>query len=522
MAYELRPYQKDAIHRIRDAFSRVPRVLFQAPTGAGKTVIFSTIARGVEARGNSLVILVHRQELVEQCSMSLAENTLNHRIIAPATVQKEIMREQMRQHSKTYIHPASDVVVASVQTLIRNFRKLPPPTMIITDEAHHLAKGNTWDKVAQQYPNARSLGVTATPVRLDGKGLKNCFDELVIGPSVQSLIDENYLCRPRVFQASVTADLGGVHTKFGDYQKNELEEAMSQRALIGDAVQHYRDICPGVPAIAFCVSVKHAKMVAQQFCDSGFRAVALDGNTDKGIRRKALKALGDGQLDIVTSCDLISEGVDVPLVGAAILLRPTQSVAIALQQMGRVLRLYPMQKPIMQEERMQCLIGENGEHQAFILDHAGNTLRHGLPQMERGWTLTDDRQRRKRKSLEPPVVVCPTCQYTNEVGATQCERCKCLLPDTQNGNGGDGSGVRLTPEVINGKLVEANMKPHWAGGLSLKASPLRDLVPLAKTREQLQEIQHARGYKDGWPYWVLSERRQGREPVFKWQGGRGK
>lgn len=512
MSVVLRDYQDDGVSKVRQAFTRVNRVLFCLPTGGGKTVVFCHIAESANKKGNSVTVLVHREELVTQCSLSLAENQLMHRIIAPPKVQRETMRDHIEIHGRSYIHPATDIVVASVQTLIRNFSKLPPPDLIIPDEAHHVQPKSTWGKIIAHYPKAKVLGVTATPERLDGKGMDNCFDELVVGPSMSELIERNYLCIPKLYSHG-GADTQDMHTQFGDFRKDEAEEKMSGRVVVGDAVDHYMQICRGVPAIAFCVTVKHAQQVAERFSQAGLRAIALDGTTDKAIRKNALRALSCGQLDIVTSCELISEGVDVPLAAAAILLRPTQSLTLNLQQVGRVLRRYPMHLPIMQQPHMRDLIDADGKrHYAFILDHAGNWMRHGIPQAERNWKLTTDKERRKKSP--PGTHECPRCKVTHQIGPDNCPFCgfAYVTPDETNLFAGAGGGDNSVTEIA-GRLHEITDTPGWTGGLSLIRSPLKELLKKAHAETHFKEIAAARGYKPGWAYFRMKEMQEGVVPA---------
>lgn len=505
MARILRQYQTDLIVGAREAFMRYMRVLLVLATGGGKTVIFSEIVRGAEQKGKAATIIVHREELVTQASMSLAENGLTHRIIAPAKVIRDTMRDHINAYGKSFIHPATDVVVASVQTLVRNFDKLPDPDLIVVDEAHHATAGS-WLKVLQRYPNAKVLGVTATPERLDGKGMNNVFEVLVKGISVQELIEQGFLCVPRIFSPPVNVDFAAMHTQFGDYKRDELEDAMSEGAIIGCALEHYKQICDGVPAIAFCVSVRHAEQVAEKFREAGYRAIALDGNTDKTVRKSSLAALGRGELDIVTSCDLISEGVDVPLVAAAILLRPTKSLTLYMQQVGRVLRPYPLHSPIMQLPHMQRLIGMDGTHYAFILDHAGNTLRHGLPQAHRNWTL-EGKKKRGGGDRAPGLRRCPI-ESCSAVHAVQCRKCPECGHDYNLPLPGEpilSFGEEVGPREVAGRLMEITDTPDWAGGQSLVRTPLKTLVKLAQTEAHFRQIAAARGYKKGWVHFAMQE-----------------
>jgi superfamily II DNA or RNA helicase len=410
----LRDYQADCIHDIREAYRAGRRSpLLVSPTGSGKTVMFAYIANGTSRKGNRVLILVHRQELVDQTVRTLHAFKVDHGVIAAG-------RSPDRTHA---------VQVGSVQTVVRRLDYFRPD-LIIIDEAHHGTAGS-WRKVIDANPQARILGVTATPERLDGKGLKDVFDDLIRGPEVSWLIDNGHLCRPRYYAPPQAANLSALHMRGGDFAKEELAKAMDDRAITGDAVEHYARTCGGAPAVAFCVSVAHAQHVAEQFQSAGFRADVLDGTLDRDTRRDRVKALGDGRLNVLTSCEIINEGFDLPIVTAAILLRPTMSLGLHLQQIGRVLRPAP------------------GKERSIILDHVGNLARHGFAEDERDWSL-DGRKKKKRKAKdddeEITVRQCPHC-FCAHAPAPTCPECGHVYELTQR-----------EIEVRDGTLVEIDVE----------------------------------------------------------------
>jgi superfamily II DNA or RNA helicase len=386
---QLRDYQLDLVHGVREAYRsgrKAPLVV--SPTGSGKTVLFAYIAQGTSAKGNSVVILVHRQELVDQTCRTLHAFGVAHGVIAAGRTPDRTLPVQ----------------VASVQTYVRRLDFFKP-ALIIADEAHHATAGS-WRKVITHHPQARILGVTATPERLDGKGLGEVFDELIRGPEVKDLIRGGHLAPPLYYAPPQAADLTGISIKRGDFDQREIAAAMDKAAITGDAVEHYAKLCRGAPAVAFCASVAHAQHVAEQFQAAGFRAATIDGNMDRDDRREVVRKLGDGRLHVLTSCEIINEGFDLPIVTAAILLRPTMSLAVHLQQVGRVLRPAP------------------GKDRAIILDHVGNLGRHGLAEDVRDWSL-DGRPKGKRKAKdedEVRVLQCPSCFCCHEP-APECPEC---------------------------------------------------------------------------------------------------
>ncbi len=388
-----RPYQDDCRERIRASYASGHRApLLTLPTGGGKTIVFSDIAARTNAKGNSVYVLVHRQELIRQASEKLSMYGVQHGIISPA-------------HAQT----PYPVQVASVWTLARRIAKMSPPSLLIIDEAHH-ACAQTWRTIIESWPRTRLLGVTATPTRLDGTGLgipTGYFDDLIIGPSIKELIAQGYLTPPLCYGPSTAIDLSSVHTVAGDYDKHEIGVLMDKPTITGSAVEHYNRIAAGVPFIAFAVNVAHAEHIAQQFNDAGIPCMSIDGSMDDKKRKYILDSLQNGHIRGVSSCDLISEGFDVPSCGCCILLRPTQSEGLFLQQVGRGLRKYP------------------GRENAFILDHVGNCRRHGLPTAARNWTLTGEKRQARRKVEDdsPPVRQCSKCFMWYDAALGACPGC---------------------------------------------------------------------------------------------------
>ena len=384
---QLRPYQQQAITDLRLAFrggARAP--LLVGATGMGKTVIFSAITAGAVERGRRVLILVHRRELIRQASAKLTQAGVNHGIIAAGFQPSD--------------HP---VQVASVQTLARRLEHQHwQPDLIVIDEAHHAIAG-TWTNVISHWPDSLLLGVTATPVRQDGRGLGAMFDRLVLGPSTAELVAAGYLTPVKIYAPPQVADLTGIRTRAGDYANDQAAAAMTRPTVTGDAITHYQRITAGQPAIAFCCNVNHATTVSDAFNAAGIASATLLGNTTD---RDALVArFAAGELQVLVTVDVVSEGFDCPGAAVAILLRPTQSEGLYLQQVGRVLRPAP------------------GKPHAIILDHVGNVHRHGFPDDHRDWTLDDARQRTGKGGPPAPCVrTCETC-FAAFAPAPQCPVC---------------------------------------------------------------------------------------------------
>lgn len=462
----LRDYQADAVEDLRDAYrcgARAP--LFVAPTGSGKTRIFAHIASSAVAKGRSVLVLVHRRELLRQASEKLTAVNVTHGVIAPG-------------HAAT----ADPVQVASVQTLARRLEQLreAAPQLVIVDEAHHAVAGQ-WRTILDAFPTAHLLGVTATPIRSDGAGLGvragGVFDAMICGPSIAELMQQGHLVRARVFAPAVAPDLTGIRTRAGDYETTQLAEAMSAPQVIGCAVEHYRRHAAGLPTVLFAASVRHAESMAEAFRTTGIRAVAASGTTSVAERDAAIAGLATGAVEVLCSCDLISEGLDVPAIGAVILLRPTKSLALYLQQVGRGMRPVP------------------GKSELVVLDHAGNSIVHGLPEIPRRWSLDGGCALAPRRGRVSKAF-CTSCAAVMPRGAEACRDCATPI----------SAHERFVPHS-NGLLSE--VPPDVAAWMvAVHTSPMPELLKQARTVADLVAIQRARRFKPGWVWFKWQELRR--------------
>ena len=431
---QLRPYQQQLITDIRLQYQLGHKsVLAVLPTGGGKTVCFGYIAEQASRKGNRVLVLVHRQELLDQASRSMP---VPHGLIQAGKAMD-------LSHA---------VQVASVQTLARRLHLLPRDffQLVVVDEAHHTTAG-TWAKVIEHFHSAKLLGVTATPIRGDGRGLGEHYQCMVEGPTAQQLTDAGFLAGAKVL-APPGFDADGLRKRMGDFDPRQAEQRVG--TIMGDCLGHYLRHLSGQTAIAFCCSVAHAEAVAHLFQSAGIAAASIDGSMDTSTRRQLLADLGTGRLKVLTSCALIGEGVDVPSVGGCILLRPTASVGLHLQMIGRCLRPQPGKR-------------------AVVLDHVGNTLRLGHHLEARDWTL--DGIKKRDREAAPSVKVCPVCFAANPSGAQVCVECRHEVR----------AEVREL-QVVEGELVEmaARERKREQG----KATDL----------EALRELAQQRGYKRGW------------------------
>lgn len=438
------PDQIKSVDKIRAAYQAGYRApLFVLPTGGGKTVIFTHVAGTAASRGHRVYILVHRRELVEQTSAMLRTMEVPHGLITAG--HKTRIRE--------------NVQVASVQTLAARIKRgytVPDPSMLIVDEAHHAVAG-TWDTVIQQFPKAKLLGVTATPTRTDGKGLDKAFNTMVIGPSADWLMRAGRLSQYEMYCPS-TVDTSSVHMRGGDFDARELEAVTDTPTITGDAVVQYSKHCPGARVLAFCVSRQHAHHVAEQFRQSGIPAEYIGGDLDTADRRRRLHRLRTGETRVIVSVDLISEGFDVPAVEGVILLRPTLSLGLYLQQVGRGLR------------------ASEGKDRAIILDHVGNAMRHGFPDDDRDWSLEGSKKKRKSDSAQNGVRICPEC-FAAFRGPV-CRACGNEAPaQPREVEQRDGELIKLTREQV--QAAQERMRERMRQG---RTDSLQALIALGKER----------------------------------------
>jgi len=443
MHYRLRPYQTASVDRARDLIrAGKRRILIVAPTGAGKTVIGCAIIDMALERKSRVLFLAHRQELIEQCSKKLDENRIDHGVIRSG-------------HWRDLPH--LPVQVASVQTLARR-SEMPPADLVITDEAHHVAAGS-YLKILDHYPNASSLGLTATPYRTDGKGLGDFYEELVEVTDIPTLIGEGFLVEP-VTYAPAVPDLDGVATIAGDYNRKQLASAMDKPKLVGDLVRTWIRYASDRTTVAFAVSVEHSRHIVAEFEACGIAAAHLDGETPEDERNDILARLADGRLQLVSNMGILTEGWDLPRTGCVILARPTQSRGLYFQMVGRGLRTVA------------------GKGNCIVLDHAGCCLRHGHVTDPQEYSLAG--VKKKGGPNAASVRTCPQCYLTMPAGTPTCAGCGHVFIAVQRD---------AMPDQVDGELVLQAPKvylPH--------ADDDRKRLKYA----ELVETAAANHYKPGW------------------------
>ena len=435
----LRPYQSDIIAETRGHMLSGQRsILIRAPTGSGKTILTAHMLKTAADKGMPSLFVVHRRELIKQSIRAFDQVGVPHGVVAAGFVED----------------PRHMVQICSVGTLARRLNKVREPRLVIWDECHHLAAGS-WAAIYSAYRKAFHIGLTATPIRLDGTGLGKWFSVMVEGPSVSWLIENGFLS-PYKMYAPTTLNLSGVHTRMGDFVRSELSAAMDKPSITGDAVREYKKLAQGRRAVVFCVSIEHSKHVVSQFQAAGFKAEHVDGETPAELRDQAIRRFESGETQILSNVDLFGEGFDLPSLEVSILLRPTQSLGLYLQQVGRALRPSP------------------GKTHAIILDHAGNCSRHGLPDDDREWSLEGRAKRQGQKEQQVSVKICPKCFAAQTAGKASCLYC--------------GTEFEIKPRTVDhveGELTEINkdsLKRRKVDVERHQCQTLEELVALGKRR----------------------------------------
>lgn len=480
---ELRGYQRELVRQASEFYRNAPpeaaALLMQSATGSGKTRTAAYIVNQYASTGRQVLWLVHREELLMQAALTFAEYGIKHRLICAASSERAIKAQEFREHGRSFVDSFAPVIIASIQTIVRRMDALPwlQPSQIVADEAH-LSLAATWRTVLAKWPTARLLGLTATPTRLDGQAFDRAggglYDALICGPRVADLIawgnlaDYEVYAPPLEFTRAKRTKMKG-----GDFDPKALEAEFDKPVIFGDVVAHYRKYSHGKPGIAFCPTVAVSERFAQAFRDAGYRAVAIDGQTDDTVRRRSLQELARGELDVVTSVSILIEGTDIPLATTALLLRRTESEVIYRQAVGRVLRPHP------QKDR------------AIILDFVGAIARHGLPDGEREWTLDGKPRSERQGNPEAAVTIrtCPKCFAIHEP-APQCPSCSYVYTTRDR-----------APEEVAGELVR--ITPEMRAEMAAKAEAERKQAKRVRITEErqcrtlaeLEQLGKDRGYR---------------------------
>ena len=456
----LRPDQEQVYSEIRDRMRRFQSIVVQCPTGWGKTALAAVIAQGVYAKRNKVIFSVHRKQLIRQTVNTFNMIGLPHGIIA-AGIQG---------------NPFESVQIASIDTL-RNRLSKYRADLLVVDEAH-LAAAPTWKRCINHYRNqgARILLLTATPTRLDGKPLSALADNIVTGPRVRWLIDRGLLSDYRAFAPSMPA-FDQLHTRYGDYITKEVEDLIDRPSITGDAIEAWKRHAPGKRTIAFAVSRNHGRHLLEAYNTAGIPAVYMDGETKDSERQQLISQFANGEAKVLINIQLCTEGFDlsaqigrdVPIEAGAFL-RPTQSLALAMQMVGRCLR--------------------RKKEPAILMDHVNLFRTHGLPDDDREWTL-EGRTKKDKKGDDgdnpPSIVLCQEC-FAYFRPRTHCPECGAIRV-IQGRQVTEREGELTEYEISD--LREHNKRVSKA----IKMRELRDSrAPLSAWEALGREYGHKRGW----------------------------
>ena len=391
-------WQEAIVEQVRQSIrSGNRKILVVVPTGGGKTVIAAQIVKLAAAKFSRSMFLAHRRELIYQCADKLVKFGVDHGILMAGE----------------YPYGAADCQVASIDTLrarciTTDKMPLPNSDVVIVDEAHR-SLAPTYIKLINHYGEDVVIGLTATPIRGDGKGLGHVYDDMILGPSIGWMIRHDYLVMPRTYAPTIP-DLTGVKVKRGDYDERELQRAMDRRSLVGDIVEHWHRLASDRPTIVFASGVKHSINLRDEFGKAGAKAAHVDGDTSLDDRKKIIADLHSGEVQVVCNYAVLTEGFDEPKLSACVLARPTKNLGLYLQMAGRTLR------PASDKE------------DSLIIDHSGNVYEHGFVQDERQWVLEEGRAltktnaERQRDFDEKKPITCVKCAtvYTRQLPCPNC------------------------------------------------------------------------------------------------------
>lgn len=442
----LRDYQIDIRNRIyQSMLAGHHRPLVVAPCGSGKTVIFCDLAARTQAKGNHIVVLVHRVELMDQTIKTFQRADIQLKTI--------------------------DVHMAF--TYSKHLERYKKPDLIITDEAHFSAAA-TWQKIYQAWPDVHVIGFSATPCRLDGKPLSGIYDDLIETVTTSDLIKTGYLSPYRYFAPAV-ADLSALKKKGSDFDQEQAESILATKAVYGDVIKTYREKADGKKAVIYCTTIKHSQSMAEEFRIAGYRSEHIDGSTPAKERALIVERFRSGETQILSNVDIVSVGFDLPDIECCIMLRPTASTALHIQQSGRALRPQP---------------GKT----AIILDHVGNYTRHGLPDDPREW------------SLESTIKPAPEYGKDGKLMVRQCQKCYFTFPAGPDCCPNCGAPIQLTRKEIENvkkiKLEEIKQGYRAKADVAVRDKDLNQ----CRTLTELQAYARLHGMKPG-AAWMIAKKR---------------
>lgn len=426
---QLRPYQQQLITDIKSSIKRGNRAIVAVlGCGGGKSVIQGTIAANATAKGNRVLFLVHRKELCEQITNTFRMCGVDFSLCT----------------------------VGMVQTISKRLHLTAKPDIIITDECHH-STAKTYTKIYDAFPDALKLGFTATPCRLNQGGLGDVYSDLITSVSTQWLIENKYLS-PYKYYSVKLADTSNLHIRAGEYKADEVNELMQNKEIYGETVKQWERLAKNKKTIIYCASVEASRMTANEFLQAGYSSYSLDGTTPKNERQSVMERFRNGDVKILCNAELFGEGLDVPDCECVVLLRPTQSLTLYIQQSMRSMRYMPNKT-------------------AIIIDHVGNCYQHGLPDDDRTWTL----ESKKKQENTVKIRECQNCYAVYPPTKTKCPYC---------GYEATKEVQRKDKKIVDIDLVEVERQKN------LRNTRLQDAE--LSTWAEVVEFQKAKKYKFAW------------------------
>ena len=449
---ELREYQTLAIDEVRNLFKQgKKKILLVSPTGSGKTIIACSMIQKALDKNKSCLFVAHRRELIMQCVQKLFDFGITSGTLMSGKAENKF----------------ENVQVASIQTFTArkdndDFNK-PKADLIILDEAHR-STSKSFKSLIEMYPESYVIGLTATPIRGDNKGLGNVYEELVECGSIKGLQEQGFLVKTKYFAPSIP-DLKDIKVVRGDYDVRQLDKKMNQKKLIGCIVTHWIRHAENRPTVVFASSVAHSKHIAKIFKNNKIPASHVDGTMEELERETVLNAMKNDEIKVICNCMVLSEGWDFPKISVCILARPTKSYGLYLQMVGRSLRICPPEK-----------------HDTIVIDHSGCIYEHGFVEDAPEWELTisKDKKDKKKKIVEPiskQPFTCIKCNHIYKITKENPECPNCSFVPTKK-------EVQLL--IKQGRLIELE-KP--------KETPAHDKK---KWYAQLLFIAKQKGYNIGW------------------------
>ena len=363
----LRDYQQLAKEEIFSKWNRVDNILYQMPTGTGKTRLFTSIIRDISIWGlrhninYRILIIAHRSELIEQSSRSLDKYRIKHGVLAGTMKDKRDLTQAIQVASiQTITHPANQCLIDDLKF-----------DFIIIDEAHH-AVAKSYQKLWEFCPDAKKLGVTATPWRMNNSGFAQIFDAYIPSMSIKDFIQKGWLATYQYYSIPTSSELVKSIESIrefdiaGDYKNSALVEVCDTSRIRAQLYDSYEKNVLGKKGIIYSISREHSEHICLQYRSRGVAIENIDSKTPAKVREKVIQAFRNGEIDIIVNVDIFSEGFDCPDIEFIQLARPTKSLVKYIQQVGRGLR-------------------KNGDKKCIILDNVGMYSRFGLPDEERDW-----------------------------------------------------------------------------------------------------------------------------------------